>query len=445
LDEKNGNTKYRDAEKLEMSQHAKYSTFKSLGKGSPGPDGYKKIRVHFVYDVKHNGCHKARLVAGGHLTDVPVDSVYSGVVLLQNLCICVFLAELNNLQVHAAGVGNGYLEAETKEKVYITGGPGFGDLEGHTLIIHKALYGLRSSGLNWHERFANTLRDMGFVPSKADTDIWMRRNSDLWEYIATYVDDLAIIMKDPKSFTDLPIDKYKYKLKGVGPITYRLGSNYKRDPDGTFYVSAESYIDKMIESYERTFGAKPKENSTPLVANDHPEMDNLELLGPTEITLFQSHIGSLQWCVTIGRFDIATAVMTMSRYRAAPRQGHLERTKRMIGYLRKYKTDAIRIYTGVPNYSSLGETPQYDWMSSVYGNVTEELPNDAPTSLGKEVTITTYVDANLYHDWTTGRAVTGTLDFLNGTPIDWFSKRQNTVETATYGYEFVAARNGPDH
>ena len=83
-------------------------------------------------------------------------------------------------------------------------------------------------------------------------------------------------------------------------------------------------------------------------------------------------------------------------------------------------------------------------MSSVYGNVTEELPSNAPASLGKEVTITTYVDANLYHNWTTGRAVTGTLDFLNGTPIDWFSKRQNTVETATYGSEFVAARIATD-
>ena len=79
-------------------------------------------------------------------------------------------------------------------------------------------------------------------------------------------------------------------------------------------------------------------------------------------------------------------------------------------------------------------------MSSVYGNVTEELPSDAPASLGKEVTITTYVD----HDWTTGRAVTGTLHFLNGTPIDWLSKRQNTVETATYGSEFVAARIATD-
>ena len=58
-----------------MSQHADYSKFKDLGKGSPGPEGYKKIRVHFVYNVKHNGRHKARLVAGGRLTDVPAESV----------------------------------------------------------------------------------------------------------------------------------------------------------------------------------------------------------------------------------------------------------------------------------------------------------------------------------------------------------------------------------
>jgi hypothetical protein len=110
----------------------------------------------------------------------------------------------------------------------------------------------------------------------------------------------------------------------------------------------------------------------------------------------------------------------------------------MIGYLRKYKTGAICICTGVPNYSSLGDTPQYDWMSSVYGNVTEKLPSNAPASLGIEVTITTYVGTNIYHNWTTGHAVTGTLDFLNGTPIDCFSKHQNTVETATFGSEFVS-------
>ena len=43
--------------------------FHDLGKDVVPPIGYKKICVHFVFDIKHDGCHKARLVADGHLTD----------------------------------------------------------------------------------------------------------------------------------------------------------------------------------------------------------------------------------------------------------------------------------------------------------------------------------------------------------------------------------------
>ena len=103
--------------------------------------------MHFVFDVKHDGRHKSRLVAGGHLTDTPVDSVYSGVVSLRSLRLVLFLAELNKLQVWGADIGNAYLEAKTKKKVYAIGDAGFGDLNGHTLVIDKALYGLKSSGL----------------------------------------------------------------------------------------------------------------------------------------------------------------------------------------------------------------------------------------------------------------------------------------------------------
>ena len=57
---------------------------------------------------------------------------------------------------------------------------------------------------------------------------------------------------------------------------------------------------------------------------------------------------------------------------------------------------------------------------------------------------TSYVDANLYHCMVTGRAVSGVLHFINQTPIDWYTKKQATVETATYGSEFVAARIAVD-
>jgi len=63
-----------------------------------------------------------------------------------------------------------------------------------------------------------------------------------------------------------------------------------------------------------------------------------------------------------------------------------------------------------------------------------------PTPKGVGVALTTFVDANLLHDLTTGRSATGVLHIINQTPVEWYSKRQSTVETSTYGSEFVAAR-----
>ena len=56
-----------------------------------------------------------------------------------------FLAEHNDMETWCTDIGNAYLESYTQEKVYIKAGPEFGDREGHTLIIVKALYGLKSS------------------------------------------------------------------------------------------------------------------------------------------------------------------------------------------------------------------------------------------------------------------------------------------------------------
>lgn len=176
---------------------------------------------------------------------------------------------------------------------------------------------------------------------------------------------------------------------------------------------------------------------------DHPEMDTTELLDAEVTRQYQSLIGASQWMVTLARLDLATAVMTLSRFRTQPRVGHMQRLKRLFGYVRKFPHALIRVRTEEPDYSNI-PVPDHDWTYSVYGDVTEEVPADIPVPLGKPVVITTFVDANLYHCLTTGRATTGILHLLNKTLIAWFSKRQATVETATYGSEFVAARQATD-
>ena len=322
MDERNNNTLWQDAVKLELQQINQYQTFQDQGHQSIAklPDGHKRIRVHFVFDVKHDGRHKARLVADGHLTDVPLDSVYSGVVSLRGFRLVLFLAELNGLETWATDIGNAYLEAKTNEKVYIIGGPEFGDREGHILIIHKALYGLRSSGARWHDKFSDVLHELGFKTCKAEPDIWLRCNGDIYEYIATYVDDLALVLKDPKTFTKVLEEKYGFKLKGTGRISFHLGMDFFRDEHGVLCIKPERYINKMIDNYKRIFGESPTTKvSSPLEKNDHPELDDSEFLDEDGILLYQSLVGALQWTISIGRFDIQTAVMSLSSFRAAPR------------------------------------------------------------------------------------------------------------------------------
>jgi hypothetical protein len=268
----------------------------------------------------------------------------------------------------------------------------------------------------------------------------MRRDGDIWEYVAVYVDDLAFAMKDPQVFVNVLKEVHKFKLKGTGDIAFHLGCDFFREDNGTLCMAPRKYIEKMLGNYERMFGEKPKLNIySPLEKGDHLETDDSEFLDEHGTQQYQSIIGSLQWSISLRRLDICTAVMTLSSFRSLPRRGHLDRAKRVCCYLAKMKHAVIRFRTEEPDYSDL-PTQEYDWEWSVYGDVTEAMPEDAPEPLGRFVTLTHYVDANLYHCMLTGRSVTGILHLLNQCPIDWYSKKQATVETATYGSEFVAAR-----
>jgi hypothetical protein len=97
------------------------------------------------------------------------------------------------------------------------------------------------------------------------------------------------------------------------------------------------------------------------------------------------------------------------------------------------------VLTNEPDYSDY-QDPEYDWSSSVYGDVKEIIPMYNLEPKGKYITLSHYFDVNLYHDMITGRSITAILHFLNQTPMDWYSKKLATVETATFGSEFITAR-----
>jgi hypothetical protein len=125
---------------------------------------------------------------------------------------------------------------------------------------------------------------MGFRPSKAEEDIWMRDMGDHYEYLALYVDDLAIASKNPQAIIDaLEGAPNNFKLKGTGTMEFHLGCDFFRDKSGTLCVGPRKYIERMVHQYEALFGEKPSHKVTsPLEKNDHPELDTFPLLMMTE-------------------------------------------------------------------------------------------------------------------------------------------------------------------
>ena len=450
LDEANGNHKWRAAIDKELEQLNQYKTFRRLAKGERLSMDYSRVPYHIVFAVKFDGRHKARLVANGSVTDLPKEDTYSGVVSLDTVKLAFVIAEMNGLQACVADIGNAYLYSRNKEKVYIKAGKEFGDLQGETLVIDKALYGLRGSSSRFHEHISAKLRKMGFTPSKVDFDLWMRTAKDgSYEYIGCYVDDVIAFSKDPMSIIeDLRKD---YILKGVGKPEYYLGGDVEdMGPDWSeegihLGLSAKTYIRNAVDKFEKVSGTLAQHN-TPMQSGYHPELDDSPMLDEQRSSLYRSLVGSASWIVTLGRFDIQFAVNCMSRYNLAPRESHLKAMFYLFGYLKKY--DRLRVLID-PAYrdnsmfepESKGIDPKW---KEFYPDAEEMIPRDMPKTWGKSARLTVYVDADHASDKVTRRSVTGIIVFLNNTPIRTFSKRQKTVETSTYGAEMVAARIATD-
>ena len=100
---------------------------------------------------------------------------------------------------------------------------------------------------------------------------------------------------------------------------------------------------------------------------------------------------------------------------------------------------AIRYRTARPDLSHL-PIDKYSWDNSVYGDVKEDIPNDIAEAKGNTVDTITSVDGNLLHDMISSKSVTGVMHFLNQTPIDSYSKKQNKVETLIFSSKFVVAK-----
>ena len=451
IDSENGTTHWRDAIRKEMAAVGK--AFEILDEGASAPVGHTLIDAHMVFDIKPDFTRKARLVAGGHMTDPPASITYASVVSRESVRIAFLIAALNDLDVLAADIGNAYLNARTKEKVYIICGKEFGDeYVGRKAVIVRALYGLKSSGAAWRSCLAEVLRDqLGFQPCRADNDVWLRPSqkpdgSRYYEYVLVYTDDILCVSCDPKAILCRLDQHFMLKAGSIGPPTQYLGASVGKwkfeNGEQCWYMGSDQYVAEAIRNVsswlEGRGQALKSKVAAVLPSNYRPELDVSPLCNAEDHSTYMQHIGILRWAVELGRIDIATEVSMMAAYAAAPRQYHLMALMHIYAWLKSHNRSKVVLD---PSYVEHAEPEKLDW-EQFYPGASELLPPDMPEPLGKPIQMTTFVDSDHAGDKVTRRSRTGVLVFLNRAPIIWFTKKQNSIETSSFGSEFTAMKQG---
>ena len=452
LDTKNGNSFWRDAINKEM-ENLKVA-FDILPDGKSPPVHYTKASGHLVFDVRMTLERKARWVKDGHRTPEPDHSTYAGVVSRESIRIALTYAALNNLQVFGADIQNAYLQAPTSERHYIICGPEFGlENVGKKALIVRALYGGKSAGADYWRHVRAAMDDMGFESCKADPDVWMQPGVkddgvEYWEYVLLYTDDILAIMTDPESFLRHEIGtRFTLKEKSIGPPSQYLGNKVSKvtlsNNVSCWSFSSSQYIQNAVQNVEdhlQSRGEKlPARAKSPWSYNYRPETDISPTLSPTDAAYFQSLIGVLRWIVELGRADIAMETSALASMMAAPRIGHLQQVFRMFAFL-KVKHNGVMVFD--PTVPAIDESQfaREDWSATAYGECREEIPPNAPSPRGIGFTMRAFVDSDHAGDVATRRSRTGFFIFLNSAPIYWFTKKQTSIETSSFGSEFIAMK-----
>jgi hypothetical protein len=268
--------------------------------------GFQEIGCHIVFDIKMDFTRKARFCAGGHTTDTPAAMTYSSVVSRDSVRIGFMLAALNGLDVMACDLENTYLNAPCVEKIWFEGGLECGSDKGKVCVVVRALYGLKSAGASWRATLAQALRDIGFVSTIADPDVWTRPAArdygyEYYKMLLVYVDDVLAISHEPKVLIDAIGEYYKVKPGSDKEPNIYLGVNVEKVqmPDGreVWAMSPRDYVKNSVKTVKGLL-AEDGEGyvlknmaKNPFPMNYQPELDMSNELGPQLSSRYLQLIG----------------------------------------------------------------------------------------------------------------------------------------------------------
>lgn len=370
------------------------------------PPGKKPIGSKWVYKVKLKSdgslerC-KARLVAKGYNQRYGIDyeETFSPVVKMATVRILLSLAANRNWELHQLDVNNAFLHGVLKEEVYMRVPEGIHNPFNLVCLLRKSIYGLKQASREWHAKLVEELLCQGFVQSKNDYSLFIKRSNGLLCIAAVYVDDVILTGDNITAIHDLKAHlNDKFGIKDLGRLHYFFGIEVSHSSAG-ITLCQQKFANQLLRESGWDFSTSNNKACTTLPV--HLKLTNTDGELLTNPETYRSLVGKLNY-LTNTRPDLSYTVQTLSQFMHAPRSSHWSALHHTLKYLAATVTQGILLHAS--DQLKLQAFSDADWASCV----------------------------------DTRRSVTGYILLFGQSPITWKSKKQSTISRSSAEAEYRA-------
>lgn len=362
----------------------------------------KPVSCKWVFTIKKNRDgeivrFKARLCARGftQVKGLDYNETFSPTSRYDSIRVLLSIAARDALQIEQFDVKTAFLYGELSEDIYMEVPEGLETQSSKVCKLIKSIYGLKQSSRCWNEKFCSFLSTYGFKPCPSDNCVFVGYFKDVKVILILYVDDGLLLAKSKVILSEiLNILKQKFEIKIVNCNSF-IGMEIDKEKD-YISISQKQYIKTIINKFNLS---DAKSSSTPADANVNLSK-NTSNNEPINFP-YREAVGALLFLSSVSRPDIAYAVNVISRYVNNPGPSHVTAVKRIVRYLINSKDMSI-VYQG-------------------------------------NVELVGYSDSDFAGDLDTRKSNTGYIFLMNGGPVTWSSRKQNTVALSTTESEYMAA------
>jgi hypothetical protein len=205
------------------------------------PIGRIPISCKWVFKIKQgtNGDverYKARLVARGFTQTYGVDynKTFTPVAKFTFIHSILALVALEDMEIHQMDMKIAFFNGELEEEIYMEQPQWFMHQGDEHLVckLHKSLYGLKQSPRAWNQKLDVFLKNIEFMKSEADPNVYVGQVGDMKFFIVVYVDDLILVCNNQNKLLQIKEElSQKFEMKELGELHFFLGMEVERNHD----------------------------------------------------------------------------------------------------------------------------------------------------------------------------------------------------------------------